>query len=143
MIAAITSFFGAAVGEVKSNWLLFVIIAALVLALAAAIWRADHLSGELALEQTLHKATKESLALEVEKGLRWKAAYEQTLVAANAHRTAAKACLDRAKAQAMAQEERTAIMQAAQPRPRTEQERQQVVNDATRKIAADRLNRPF
>jgi hypothetical protein len=143
MIATLASLFGAAVGAVKSNWIPYALIAVLALALLGALWRADHLSGALDLEKSNHKATQEALAREVEKGAGWKAAYEKALFAADAHRAATQACLDRAVAEAAAREERAAILQAAPPRSRTEQERQQVVNDETRKRAADRLNRPW
>jgi hypothetical protein len=143
MIATIASLFGTALGTVKGNWKLYAVIAVLILALLGAIWRADRLSGTLALERSEHKGTTEALAREVEKGMGWKAAYEEALIAVDAQRTAAQACLDRAVATAAAREERAAILQAAQPRPRTDQERRQVVNDETRRRAADRLNRPW
>lgn len=115
----------------------------LVLALTAALWRADHLSGELATEISIHKATQEALTREVEKGAGWKTAYEYEVDVAKAHREATQACLDRTADAEKARKEREALLQAAQPRPRTETEKQQVVNDATRARAADRLNRPF
>jgi hypothetical protein len=118
-------------------------LAALALALLGALWRVDHLSGALDREKSAHEATQETLARELAKGRGWKAAYEEALFAADAHRTATRACLDREVAATAAREERGAILQAAPPRPRTEQERQQVANDETRKRAANRLNRPF
>ncbi|MDR2055646.1 MAG: hypothetical protein LBQ10_07250 [Desulfovibrio sp.] len=107
------------------------------------LWGIDHLNGKLDLEKAAHRQTKTELAEALEKGMGWKAAYEEALVAADAHRTATRACLDRVAADAAAREERAEILQAAQPRPRTEQERQQVVNDETRQRAADRLNRDW
>ena len=128
-------------GTIKSGWMYWTIIAVLALALLGAIWRADHLSGALALEQSNHKATQEALAGAVEKGKGWMAAYEEALDAADAHRAATQACFDREVAARTAEEERREILQTAQSRPRTDTERQQVVNDETRKRAADRLNR--
>ena len=130
-------------GTIKSGWMYWTIIAVLALALLGALWRMDHLSGALALEESNHKATQEALAGAVEKGKGWMAAYEEALIAAEAQRAATQACLDRAVAAEAAREERAEILQTAQPRPRTDTERQQVVNDATRKRAADRLNRDF
>ncbi len=111
--------------------------------LMAALWRADHLSGALDTECADHKATKEALAWEVEKGLGWKTAYGEALESAKTHRDATQECIERAAAAETARQERTELLQAAQPRSRTETEKHQVVNDATRARAADRLNRPF
>lgn len=139
MISTIMSLFSA----VKSNWIYYAVIAVLALALLGALWRVDHISGALALEQSDHSATKEALTREVEKGMGWMAAYDEVTRAAEAHWEATQACLDREVEAREAQAERAALLQAAQPRARTEQERQQVVNDETRKRAADRLNRPW
>lgn len=115
----------------------------LVLSLAAALWRVENLSGKLDTERAEHKTTKEALADEVTKSMGWKAAHEESLRAAEAHREATQTCLERAVEVETARKEREALLQAAPPRPRTEAEKQQVVNDATRARAADRLNRPF
>jgi hypothetical protein len=140
---ALLSLAGSALGAVKSNWLPWALIAALALALAGAIWRADHLSGALALERAEHRTTQEALTVATEKGLGWKTAYEEAFEAARARSAAAQACLDRAAEAEQARKEREALLQAAPPRPRTEAEKQEVVNDATRQRAADRLNRAF
>lgn len=113
------------------------------LLLAAALWRADHLSGKLDAERAEHKATQAALAEEVAKGMGWKTAYEESVKNAEAHQQAMQACLDRAVAAEKARKERETILQAAPPRSRTEEEKQQVVNDETRARAADRLNRAF
>ena len=143
MIAPLASLFSTAVGVIKNNWIPCAVIVALSLALLGALWRADHLSGVLVLERSNYAATKEALAREMEKGAGWKAAYEKMLTAVDAHSAATQACLDREVETRKAVEERAEILQAAQPRLRTDTERQQVVNDATRKRAADRLNRDF
>lgn len=116
---------------------------ALALALGLALWRVDHLKGELRAEQIAHKATHDALQQEVEKGLGWKTAYGEALEAAKIHRDATQECIKRAAEAETARKEREAVLQAAQPHPRTDVEKQQVVNDATRNRAADRLNRPF
>lgn len=125
------------------NWKLYVLIAGLVAALLLAFWRIDNVQGKLRLEQTEHKQTKVALADAIEKGNGWKVAYEEARGAATAQREATQACLDREVEARTAQEARNAILQAAQPRPRTEAEQKQVVDNETRKRSADRLNRPL
>jgi hypothetical protein len=100
------------------------------------------LTGKLALERSAHKTTQEALVRETEKALGWMAAYEDMQERAMAQAAATQACLGREAAARKAQEERRKILQAA-PRARTAAEKMQVVNDATRKSAADRLNRPW
>jgi hypothetical protein len=101
------------------------------------------LSGKLALEQSAHKQTQEALTRETEKALQWMVVYEDMQERALAQAAATQTCLDREAAARKAQEERRKILQAAQPRARTAAEQKQVVNDETRKSAADRLNRPW
>jgi hypothetical protein len=125
---------------IKLMWITGAILA---LTLAAALWRVENLSGKLDTERAEHTATKEALAREIEKGMGWQAAYEKALLSAEAHRQATQECLERALVAETARKEREALLQATQPRPRTEAEKQQVVNDATRARAADRLNRTF
>lgn len=125
------------------NWKLYAVIGGLAVALLLAFWRIDNVQGKLQLEQAEHNQTKVALADAIEKGNGWKAAYEEALTAATAQREATQACLDREAEARTAQEARNAILQAAQPRPRTEAEQKQVVDDETRKRSADRLNRPL
>jgi len=115
----------------------------LAVALAALLAATGWLSGSLKAERAEHEAAKAALVEEVRKGEGWKAAYEEALAAIGAHREATRACLDREEQARTALEERTEILRAAQERPRSEAEKQQVVDDATRKRAADRLNRDW
>lgn len=122
------------------NWKHYAVIGLLVL---LALWRIDNLHGKLALERSEHQNTKDALAEAVKEGNGWKAAYEEAYRAVETHRQATRACLDREAEARAAEQERKAILQAAQPRPRTETENKQVVDDETRKRTADRLNRPL
>ena len=125
------------------NWKPYALFAGIVAALLLAFWRIDNVQGKLRLEQAEHNQTKTALADAIEKGNGWKAAYEEAQGAATAQREATQACLDREVEARTAQEARNAILQAAQPRPRTATEQTQVVDDETRKRSADRLNRPL
>ncbi|CAK7024825.1 MAG: hypothetical protein DELT_02537 [Desulfovibrio sp.] len=122
------------------NWKHYTVIGLLIV---LALWRIDNVQGKLKLERSEHQNTKDALADAIEKGNGWKAAYEEARSAAEAHREATQACLDREAEARAASQERKAILQAAQPRPRAETERTQVVDDETRKRTADRLNRPL
>lgn len=126
------------------NWKPYWLIgAAFALCAMLALWQIDNLRGKLKLERSEHAKTQSALADAIEKGNGWKAAYEETYRAAEAHRQATQACLEREVEARAAEQERKAILQAAQPRPRTETENKQVVDDETRKRTADRLNRPL
>lgn len=122
------------------NWKHYAVVGLLVL---LALWRIDNLQGKLKLERSEHQTTKEALAVAVEKGNGWKAAYETANGRAEANREAAQACLDREVEARAASEEREAILQASPLRARTETEQTQVVGNETRKRTADRLNRPL
>ena len=117
----------------------------LLLALIAvlALWRCSVLQGKYELEQSKHQNTKDALADAIEKGNGWKAAYEEAYTTAEDHRQATQACLEREVEERAASQERKAILQAAQPRPRTETEQTQVIDNETRKRVAARLNRPL
>lgn len=107
-------------------------------ALAAVIqyFAARALESSLAAEKAAHAVTRQERD-------NWKAQAEAALDRAEALADTARACLTR-EAQARADAaERAAIMEAAQPRPRTEAETAKVVDDETRKRVADRLNRPL
>lgn len=125
------------------NGKLYVLLAGLAVLLLLSLWRIDNVQGKLRLEQTEHNQTKVALADAIEKGNGWKAAYHEALSAAEAHKEATEACLNREVEAREAAEERSTILQAAQPRTRTDNEQKQVVDDATRKRSADRLNRPL
>lgn len=124
------------------NWKML-LQAAPFIAIAVLGWRLDAVQDKLTLEQSDHKETRTALDGAIEKGNGWMAAYHEALDTAQAHKKATQACLDRAVEARAAAEERSTIVQAAQPRPRTDNEQKQVVDDATRKRSADRLNRPL
>lgn len=126
----------------KKKGALYAIIA-LSLLLLLALWRIDNVQGSLKLEKANHKHTQESLATAIAAGKQWEAAYNEALSSAAAQGQATQACLEREAQAHEAQEERDAILQAAQPRPRTTTEQKQVVDDETRANIANRLNRPL
>lgn len=101
------------------------------------------LEKKLIKEEASHEKTQTALNNAVAKGNGWKIAYEEANATAEAHRKATQACFDREVEARVAEQERDAILQAAQPRPRTETEQEQVVDDETRKSCANRLNRPL
>lgn len=122
------------------NWKHYAVF---VLLMVLALWKIDRLRSDLKLERSNHQNTKDALADAVEKGNGWKAAYEEAYRAAETHRQETQACLGREAEARAASQERKSILQAAQPRPRPETEKTQVVDDETRKRVADRLNRPL
>ena len=121
------------------NWKYFAVALVAVLLL----WKIDSLGDDLEQEKQAHEATRVTLRQAVEDGEGWKAAYEKALEAAEAHKETAAACMERELQARRDRQEREAILQPAKPRQRTEQEQQQVIDDETRKRAADRLNRPL
>lgn len=121
----------------------YIAVALVALVVVLLLWRIDNLGGKLDREKDAHNRTKSELAIAIEKGLGWKLAYETALNDAANQAKATQACLDREAEAIQAQGERKAILQAAQPRQRTEQEKTEVVDDATRNRFADRLNRPL
>lgn len=109
------------------------------LALAALLWRIDHVAGQLAAEKTAHAVTAGMLETMTGERDRWIEAYQEALSAAEAQRKNAQACLDReAKARTDA-EERAAIM--SQVRPGLKPQQDTVIDDETRRRIVDRLNR--
>ena len=116
-----------------------IIIAALLAAVAASAWCARGARHELALEQKDHAATRQTLATVTQSRDGWVAAYAEALDAANAQRDNAAACLKREAAARTDATERADIM--AQALPAVPDKQQKVVDNATRKRAADRLNR--
>ena len=131
---------GPAQTGVDMNWkhiAVFVVLALL------ALWRIDNLKGQLKQERTEHSQTQKDLADAISKGNGWKTAYNEAIRTANAQSEATQACLDREMEAAQNQQERKAVLQGAQPRQRTEQEKTEVVDDDTRKRFALRFNRPL
>ena len=122
------------------NWMAFYIAAAIVAALVAAIGIQTH---RLKAEQASHALTRKELAEAVERGAGWKRLYETAQASAQAQQEAVQECLDREVLAARAREERADILRNARARPRTEAEKHEVVDNETRRAAADRLNRSF
>lgn len=121
----------------------FLLPALLLIALIGLAARCHYLGSMLALREQLHAA---SVAREQELGLKLLEATHAVERANGATLTLsglAEACLER-EAQARADgAARAAILANTKPRPRTDAERQEVVDDATRNAAAARLNRSW
>lgn len=114
--------------------LLWILVACLAVNGAFWIFRANDLDNDLKLEKAAHEKTR------IERDS-WKMSFEDERNRSEALADNARRCLEReARAQADAQE-RAAIMEKAVTRPRTEEEKQKVVDDATRSAVIQRLNR--
>lgn len=100
---------------------------ALALAFALLLWRLDHVSARLA-------------ATERECG-QWRAAAEAYRKDAVAQAENARSCLARESETTLAEAERRAIMRRASPTPPKKDV--EVVDDETRRLVIDRLNRPL
>ncbi len=115
----------------------------LLVALAAVGVRCALVQAELRTEQATHATTREQLVAAVTEGNRWAAVARQANATADAQAEYAAACIEREQKTATTAAARAAILSTVKPRPRTDAERQEVVDDATRMAAADRLNRPW
>ena len=93
----------------------------------------------MAKEKDAHAETKKALEAALAAGIGWKAAEEMEGSAA-AYRDAAEACLVREKDWRNAVERQETILRGASVRPRTAEEREYVVDAATRRKAAATLN---
>jgi len=102
-----------------------------------------YLSGRLDAERADHKTTRLQRDNAVTEGLRWKKVAEDAGEKQATLREAASECLAREKEAREDAAERTAIMRRTVPRERTEMEKKGVIDDATRRKAVDRLNRPL
>ena len=94
----------------------------------------------MAKEKDAHAETKKALEAALAAGIGWKAAYEEMEGSAAAYRDAAEACLVRDKDWRNAVERQETILRGASVRPRTAEEREYVVDAATRRKAAATLN---
>lgn len=115
------------------------VIIALSLSLGAAWWLAYSNRQQLTLEKRDHDATRVRLQQMEASRDHWAAAYAAALDAAKAQRDNAAACLAREAAARTDAAERADIL--AQIVPAAPDKQKKVVDDATRKRAADRLNR--
>ena len=91
-------------------------------------------------EKESHAKTKKALEAALLAGAGWKTAYEEMETSAVAYRDTAEACLVREKDWRNAVERQESILREASVRPRTAEEREHVVDDATRRKAAAVLN---
>ncbi|WP_035066684.1 hypothetical protein [Nitratidesulfovibrio termitidis] len=118
---------------------------ALVIALAAwVVWLKFDLAdarNTLTGEQAAHNATMHALLDALHEGDAWEVVARQANATAKAQSEYAAACLEREADAATAATERAAILATAKPRPRTDAERLEVIDDASRMAAAARLNR--
>ena len=91
-------------------------------------------------EKDAHEKTKKALEAALAAGVGWKDAYEEMEASAAAYQDTAEACLVREKDWRNAVERQETILRGASVRPRTAEERDHVVDDATRREAAALLN---
>ena len=103
------------------------LVLALALAFALLLWRLDHVSTRLS-------------AAERERD-QWRAAAEAYRKDAEAQAENARLCLEREAKAGRDAEERAAIMRRASPVPQKKDV--EVVDDETRRLVVDRLNRPL
>lgn len=91
-------------------------------------------------EKESHAKTKKALEAALLAGVGWKAACDEMEGTAAAYRDTAEACLVREKDWRNAVERQESILREASVRPRTAEEREHVVDAATRRKAAALLN---
>lgn len=96
--------------------------------------RLAYVNSELDAERVAHAVTERERQ-------RWRAAAEAYRENAEAQAENARLCLERETKAARDAAERAAIVKQASPRIRTAEEKDKVVDDATRRRAVERLNR--
>lgn len=94
----------------------------------------------MAKEKDAHAKTKKALEAALAAGIGWKAAYDEMEASAAAYQDTAESCLVREKDWRNAVERQETILREASVRPRSAEERDHVVDDATRRKAAALLN---
>ena len=97
----------------------------------------------LSEERNAHEQTKTLLQNALAKGMEWQAAYEEMESSAAAYRDTAEACLVREKDWRNAVERHESVLREASLHPRSAEERDHVVDAATRRKAAAALNAPW
>lgn len=107
-----------------------------VIVMALLLCRLDYVDGQLETERAAHRA------MVIERD-RWKTAAEACRLDAEAQAENARQCLARERQAQNDAAEREAIVRRAQPRVRTDDERNKVVDNETRCRAVARLNRPL
>lgn len=98
---------------------------------------------QLAEEKDAHAKTKKALEAALATGVGWQAAYEEMESSAAAYRDTAEACLVREKDWRNAVERHESVLREASLHPRSAEERDHVVDAATRRKAAAALNAPW
>ncbi|GFM37983.1 hypothetical protein [Desulfovibrio psychrotolerans] len=94
-------------------------------------------------EYAAHALTRMERDTAVADGTRWAALARQLNATSGALSREVSACLERESRARADSQRRAAIMNQAKPRPRTEAEKEVVVDDETRRAAADHLNRAW
>lgn len=105
------------------------------------LWKYWALNVDYKHELDAHLQTQKQLNIALSEVRNWRMVAGETLIAAEAQKQLAEACLVRESEARADEEARKAILTPAKPRPRTVAEKQQVVDDATRARAVSRLNR--
>lgn len=134
----------------KKSWLVAGLTALLLASLAWAHVRGLRLDAvradaarEIQAEQAAHNATRAELVTALAEAARWADVAKLAQAATASVRATAQAALAR-EGQARADSQaRKQILSVAKPRIRVATETMEVVDDATRQRAADRLNRPW
>lgn len=102
-----------------------------------------YLSGSLDTERSRHETTRHQRDAAVKEGGRWKTLADAEIAKRVILQGAVVECLNRESRAAVDAADRKKIMEQAQPRAVTPVMRKEAVDDATRKRAVDRLNRPL
>lgn len=105
------------------------------------LWKCWSLNLDYKHELDAHLQTQKQLAVAITTAQRWQVVAGETLLAAEAQKQLAEACLSRESQAQTDAEARKLLLATAKPRPRTETESKQVVDDETRTRAVSRLNR--
>lgn len=101
----------------------------------------DHQAGRYKTEAAAHNATKQALIQRTAERDAWEAKANHADTEISALQALARGEQQRLQSALRAANERAALMAKAKPRPRTDTERNMVVDDETRLAAAARLNR--
>lgn len=115
--------------------------AALAFALVCTWAWGDHQAGRYRAESAAHNATKQVLIQRTAERDAWQVKAEHADTEISALQALVRGEQQRYQSALRAANERAALMAKARPRPRTDTERNMVVDDETRAAAAARLNR--
>ena len=107
-----------------------------LLIVSQGVIRYSKLKADLEVERAEHETTRAECDM-------WRAIAEQLRSQLDAQAENTRRCLEREKNAQTAADERAAILASSQPRQRTAEEKEKVVDDATRRSAVLRLNRPL